>query len=239
MVLNLDSSLDLANRALPGALERYRAFLGEDIVLIDYFPLTPIPGKGYSARTAATLANPTVDANSIYNMNIVAFAPGDGTGMGNYRFGSFIFHSSFPLFGERERLSAFTPRKKEGILMEAAFPLFSICNGQVYANAVYLYQVGLLRDGRTLDVQSTLGGTSSQTFNFALNGEARLEPSIQLTTGYKKGSKFGDPHAIYYPSKDTNIRNDAFQVVGFLPFESSSSYLYQLVESKATPFGVR
>lgn len=241
MALNLDRALEIANRALPETLERYRHHLmteGSDIYLGDFTPLTLTPDKGYTAKGSVYLSVPDA-GNTSHVMTIVAFKAGDGSGNPEtYKTKDQLIIPPHMVFGDKP-FRVF-PRDKREYCMEAAFPLFSVHDEDVYNYAVSLYELGVEKGDEKprVEVQNRIG-LRPVAFNASLGRTltSRIDPYIQLTTGHRKnGVKFGEHHAIYYPS-NTSIRNDALQVVGFLPFwnfkADRESRLCEIVEAKS------
>lgn len=242
MARNLYAELKIADDVLPRALERYMALIsrGDNLTVERPGPFTLADARSYTASTIAMVNVPETRGDGFKpKIYVVAFAAGDGTGdQRHYTLNRVTFPESLQGLIMPEGV---IPRRKDDVVMEAAFPLFSIFNGEVYDNAVCLNEIGGSEEGNKINLVTLarLGVSNPEDFNWLFDNRRLPPPKVQLTTGFSRsGFKFGSPHAIHYPCRD-KTRLDLLQVVGFLGFSSSKSKLCRMVEEVAEiPYGL-
>jgi hypothetical protein len=196
------------------------------------------PDKPNTARSVTVMRHDDQVIGEVYT---ILMAPYDGTGDENvFRLGQNIqvadgsrVHKWYP--GD---YPAIVPRPKGRAHTELWLPLTAI---DPYAGGSQALHAGKLDVLGTDSIKvapwelTVLGelGLSGQDFSDALNGFTEVPPRAQLTTGYKDGRRFGDPHAIYNATS-------ALQVCGFvaLSHEVMAHRHAEVVDALgAVPFG--
>lgn len=224
-------NLECITSKLGTVLRIYENFLGSNIRFGSYPQLHQLPNKNYTARTIVPVQNNGMKIGDLY---IILFKPGDGTGNEDYFAKEEIIIPSELAF--RDKPERVFPRYKEGILVEAFFPFFSIYNNNLYFNSVCLEELVVDdRDGvKTIAKLGNLGLNSEEyKKNLRNNTQSNIPLFVQMTVGYTRtGERFGDPNAVYC-SKDIV----ALQVAGFLAITDKENPLSRIIDKLAkTPF---
>src|SRR3989344_5113766 len=222
---------DLNLKAMRGpaeeALREYERML--DGVRFGNFPdFSLTPEKPNSARTVVPVE---YEGRKVGDMNTIVFLPGDGTGDDKiYSLDKLVMPDRLRYSEKPQRV---LPRKKEGVIFEGFFPLFSIdymMDPLMFTTHLEELTVDNVENPTTIVKAWDLGVERSawQIMNLGLN----IGPIIKLTTGYDlEGKRFGDPHAIHYPIDDTG----ATQVVGFLAVYGEENPLIRLARDWEIP----
>ncbi len=226
--LTLDNYLRIADLVLPEALNRYQKIFNRSLAFLESSKLTHTPEKAYSAKAHVQVIP---IKGSSKTMNLIAFSSGDGTGDNSlYSAQNLIVPPEYQFDEKPERVF---PRSKEGIIMEAFFPLFSISDDNVYDNATCLEELTTIETEDKFKLRS-LGwlGQFPKLYRAILAGQASINPQIGLTKGYRRnGERFGDPHSIHYSKSECN--QSALQIVGFLGLTKDDTYLMEKVDEVA------
>ncbi len=170
------------------------------------------------------------------SVTVIAFKQKDGTGdtsqfaLEDLTIPEYLRHTEKPW--------RILPRSKEGILVEVMLPLFTVFNGDILPHTIHLLQLEA-KDGR-LGKTGNHGRLLRDYLN-ALNRKQASNPSILLTTGYRRnGERFGDPHAIYCPDLSLYVNPDEelIQVVAFLSVragDQNNQKMLEKIDTRAVP----
>lgn len=171
-------------------------------------PFELTPDKPYSARTDVPV---TFEGKDIGDMCVIAFKPEDGTGNENdYALDELAFHEKY---FDSLNPGKVVPRKKDSVLYELFFPIFSISERAPYYLLNSLEELTFEDNDPTIITKAWDLGTRPGFYKRLMKyGGEDIKPVIQFTTGYKPNrQRFGDPHSVFH----VNLM-DAVQVAGFL-----------------------
>ncbi len=224
-------NLECITSKLGLVLRIYENLLGNNVKFGNYPPLHIVPNKAYAARTIIPVNYGGMKKGDLY---VLLFKPGDGTGNEDYFTKDDLVIPSELVF--RDRPERVFPRFKEGILVEAFLPFFSIYNNSLYINHVCLEELIVDdKDGSKSVVNFGYLGSSPEDYRKNLrNGTQSLShPFVQMTVGSTRfGERFGDPNAIYCPKDFV-----ALQVAGFLAIKEKDNPLAKIIDKLAkTPW---
>ncbi|MEK6917630.1 MAG: hypothetical protein AABW51_01660 [Nanoarchaeota archaeon] len=220
--------LKLAENELPNACGTYQGLFGNDLQFFDPSQFTFIQKKAYTARAEIKV---NIRKGPAKIMSVIAFVSGDGTGDTSlYSAQELIVPEEYQFRIKPERVF---PRSKKEVVMEAFFPLFSIRGNDVCENAICLEELSTTKEGNRFGI-NLLGwlGQIPDVYGRTLLLKTKADPQVGLTKGYRRnGDKFGDPHAIHYPTKSVNP--DTLQVVGFLGLNKDDQYIMEILDGIA------
>ncbi len=203
-------NLNTISGALIDPLARYEDLFPGNVSLALQEPLLPIAGKNYSARGEVRVR---LDGNEAGTMYVVAFRPGDGTGVATEAY-QFL---EIPLnLCNGQNKDGLVPRSKKGTLLEAFFPLATIRDERAIQYVACLEELTVDDVAVPTKIKKawTLGDDKTAYRSYLRGRPVDHGPRIQLTTGHMRdGSRFGDPHAVHY---NHNLCDAVIQVVGFL-----------------------
>ena len=228
VVADLDERLGFAHKDITHALNGY-VFLAlkssvEGIRFGEVPPVERTTDKGYTARTIVPVFHVE---RQVGDLVVAVFQPGDGTGSTeNYSLDDFVIPEYLRFNDKQERV---VPRSKEGILLEACLPLFSIDTGanKITYWATCLEQLSLANQPLRIAREFRLGNDREMFIRrlVSLTG-SREGMEIQLTCGYlRNGERFGDPHVVFAPREGYfGNRGPIIQCAGFLSVLSEDRF---------------
>mgnify|MGYP006221322631 CR=1 FL=1 len=217
-----EPKLELFRDALNASLRGYEQVIDSEISFGEFSDFRVTPDKPNYARTVVPVRYRGSEVGEMY---AITFLSGDGTGDENtYKIGDVIIPDEFRFKEKQERV---IPRSKEGIALEAFFPLFSTNHrGHVIPFAACLEEL-TLNDHNEIECAWNLG-SKQQRYLIQLDSDPESMPRISLTTGTRQyWERFGDPHAIYNPVKVPHS-----QTVGFLGISDENNPLYKVISDR-------
>ena len=166
--------------------------------------------KPYYGKTRIKVAHNGV---FVTEMTVVVFTPGDATGSEEDYKKSQV-RTGIPI--PKNGLESLIPRNKSGCYEEFLFPFMSAKKDKILDGVVCLSELGFIRRIERSYVLERIAqlGIGPAAYNYAWSAETPHSPHIDVTVGYKVGSKFGDPHSVFF---DSVFSNNTVQMVGFLP----------------------
>ena len=209
-------SLEEIERMLPGGVELES-------------PFTHQPEKGYTAKMVVNLPS---KSGSSSKLNVVLFAPGDGTGDGGRSLWVSGDDDSEPIkldyleFKGIQDGDQMVPRMKRGVIAEALLPVGTFYNGCFYNGRVDLF-------ASTLDPERNVvfGARLGEPFDpeELSDGFKPCPFDAYLTVGYDRGGeRFGDPHAIF--ASEELGKHGIIQVAAFLTATERNSPEFEYIE---------
>ena len=253
-------NLEAISKAVSSRLNSYNDFLSRyhlSIINKD----THLVRTLKKPNTARMISGVYCGSQKVGDLYVILFAPGDGTGKeGGYvrnKFGvlgiTLIDMETnvtiqVPTQYQAENVNStegIVPRKKlkEGVLLEACFPLGTIEGKYAFPHAISLEQVTV--DNHQSPSQLVRGlqmGFDQESYVSMLQDPVAFpmmvadeNPNpIYLTCGYRcNGQRFGDPHATYFNPKLAEGHPHRMQVAGFLAVESVDNPLCKVLDEIA------
>jgi hypothetical protein len=225
--------LDLKSlrKPLEATLQVYNSYLGLDCKFQDFPDFALTPDKPNYARTIVPVIYGKKNVGDLY---AIVFCPGDGTGDNKtYHAEDLVIPQELQYQTKPERVF---PRAKEGVIYEGFFPFFSIKDKKdpsYFTSHLELLTVHtFLPTPREICNVSELGIKQETEFLDAVKNSKCYKPEVTLTVGNRSfsNSRFGDPHAIYYPP--IKGCGDVIQVAGFLAIKDTDNPFLSVAEDK-------
>ncbi len=199
----------------------YEAHFSPFVSFGNHRPLQPVPGKGYSARTAIPVFYDARPAGTLY---AIMFRFQDGTGDESaFKTGQLELPEHLTGLANPKKL---LPRAKTGVYVEAVFPFFTAVGNNRYlrhvvsleeltvddpANPKKIVKMGELGLRGQEHIHTCIRACiDNPDMSYSLDKRRPEDPLFFLTCGYRNSKRFGDPHSIYCATKL------GVQVAGFL-----------------------
>ncbi len=184
------------------------------------------PDKGYTARTVVPVLH---RGRQVGDLVVAIFQPGDGTGgTETYSLDDLVIPPCYKFDNKSWRV---IPKSKDGILLQAFFPLFTwnVAGENIHYWITCLEQLSFPKAGNPTRLgREFILGDRPNSFITKLGSvlESRRGIEVELTCGYRvSGERFGDPHSVFAPNQIFfGNRGPFVQCVGFLSVLSEDKF---------------